>query len=558
MLLNLHVKNLALIEESEVDFGEGLNILTGETGAGKSILLGSIHLALGAKFDKDMLRKGAENALVELTFSCDEAIADKLKELDIEAEETVTISRRLSAGKTVSRINGETVGLKQIKELAGILIDIHGQHEHQSLLNKKKHLEILDSYCGAEGQAVMEQVKDLYHKVKELQNQIEQESMDEEARIREQDLLEFEVNEIESARLTIGEDEELEKMYRKMINGKKITENLAECYQYTGGSGNADAANMLGRAIRCISTVSEYDPQIEQLEEQLLQIEDLMSDFNHELASYLSDMEFDEADFRATEDRLNEINRLKDKYGYSIEKILEGYDEKVKRLEILADYSVYMTELGRKLQALEKELRKACEELSAIRNKNAVILEEQLTQSLLNLNFLTVQFKIEINQTSDFTAKGTDDVEFKISTNPGEPVKSLGQVASGGELSRVMLAIKTVLASKDAVDTLIFDEIDAGISGKTAWKVSEQLNVAASAHQVICITHLPQIAAMADKHFLIEKSADASGTVTEIRELKHEENLHELARLLGGDDMTETAMIHAKEMRSQAMTYKNK
>ena len=438
MLSLLHIENIAVIECADIAFDAGFNILTGETGAGKSILLGSIHLALGAKFDKDMLRKGAENALVELTFSCDDTVADKLKELDIEAEETVTISRRLSAGKSVSRINGETVGLKQIKELAGILIDIHGQHEHQSLLNKKKHLEILDSYCGAEGLAVMEQVKTLYHEMRDLQNRIEQESMDEEARIREQDLLEFEVNEIESARLVPGEDEELEKMYRKMINGKKITENLAECYQYTGSSGNADAASMLGRAIRCISSVSEYDPQIEQLEEQLLQIEDLMSDFNHELASYLSDMEFDDADFKATEDRLNEINRLKDKYGYSIEKILEGYEEKVKRLEILADYSVYIAEMERKLQALEKELRKTCDELSAIRKKNSMILEEQLTKSLLNLNFLTVQFKIEISQTADFTVKGTDDVEFKISTNPGEPVKSLGQVASGGELSRVM------------------------------------------------------------------------------------------------------------------------
>ncbi len=558
MLLNLHVKNLALIEESEVDFGEGLNILTGETGAGKSILLGSIHLALGAKFDKEMLRKGAENALVELTFSCDETVADKLKELDIEPEETVTISRRLSAGKSVSRINGETVGLRQIKELAAILIDIHGQHEHQSLLNKKKHLEILDSFCGPEGEKVLEQVKSLCHNMRDLQNKIKQESMDEEARVRELDLLTFEVNEIENAHLIPGEDEELEKSYRKMVNSKKITEYLGECYQYTGGMDHSDAAGMLGRALRCISYVSEYDTQIEQMEEQLLQIEGLLSDFNHELAGYLSDLEFDEADFRETEDRLNEINRLKDKYGYSIEKILEAYQEKVNRLEILADYSLYMEELERQRKELEKELTIVSDKLSAIRSKNAKILEKQLTESLLQLNFLTVQFAIEVKKTDEFSAKGMDDVEFKISTNPGEPIKSLGQVASGGELSRIMLAIKTVLASKDAVDTLIFDEIDAGISGKTAWKVSEQLNIAAQAHQVICITHLPQIAAMADKHYLIEKNGNETGTVTEIRELKNEENLLELARLLGSDDLTETAMVHAKQMRAQAVEWKNK
>ena len=557
MLLNLHVKNLALIEESDVDFGEGLNILTSETGAGKSILLGSINLALGAKFDKDMLRKGTENALVELTFSCDENIASKLKEFDIEAEDTITISRRLSIGKSVSRINGETVNVRQIKEIAEMLIDIHGQHEHQSLLNKKKHLEILDSFCGAEGKAALEQVALLYHQVKDLRSKIHDESMDEESKSREQDLLEFEINEIENAHLMPGEDEELEKNYRRMVNSKKITENLSECYGYTGGMGDADAASLVGRAIKAVSGMSEYDQQIEQLEEQLTQIEGLLSDFNHELAAYMSDMEFDERDFKDTEDRLNEINRLKDKYGNSIEKILDVYNKKVNRLEILADYDIYMAELTKQLVEKEKLLKAACDKLSVIRIKNAKVLEKQLIESLLHLNFLAVQFSIEVQPMDTPTIKGCDNVEFKISTNPGEPIKSLAQVASGGELSRVMLAIKTVLASKDAVDTLIFDEIDAGISGRTAWKVSEQLNMVANAHQVICITHLPQIAAMADSHFLIEKSGDEAGTVTEIRKLEKDENLYELARLLGSDDLTEAAMSNARQMSAQASAYKN-
>ncbi len=557
MLLNLHVKNLALIEETDVEFGEGLNILTGETGAGKSILLGSINLALGAKFDKDMLRGGAESALVELTFSCNEEIAAKLEELDIESEDTITISRRLSQGKSVSRINGETVNIRQIKEIAEILIDIHGQHEHQSLLNKKKHLEILDSFCGIEGKEALEQVGKLYQQAKEIRIKIREEALDEESKSREQDLLEFEVHEIENAHLMPGEDEELEKNYRKMVNSKKITEYLSECYGYTGGMGDADAGSLLGRAIRAVSSVSEYDPQIEQLEEQLSQIEGLLSDFNHELAAYLSDMEFDERDFREIEDRLNEINRLKDKYGFSIENILEAYDKKVKRLEMLADYDIYMAELEKQLSQKEKELKNACDRLSEIRFENAKILEKQLLDSLLHLNFLSVQFAIEVKSTETMTAMGCDDVEFKISTNPGEPIKSLAQVASGGELSRIMLAIKTVLAAKDAVDTLIFDEIDAGISGKTAWKVSEQLHVVSSAHQVICITHLPQIAAMADSHFLIEKSADEVGTVTQIRKLENEENLYELARLLGSDNLTEAAVSNAREMRNQALKYIN-
>jgi len=555
MLLNLHVKNLALIEETDVEFGEGLNILTGETGAGKSILLGSINLALGAKFDKDMLRKGAESALVELTFSGSEEVASKLEELEIESEDTITISRRFSAGKSVSRINGETVNARQIKEIAEILIDIHGQHEHQSLLNKKKHLEILDSFCGTKGKKALEQVESLYREVKEIRSKIREDALDEDSKSREQDLLEFEVQEIENARLIPGEDEELEQCYRKMVNSKKITEYLSECYGYTGGMGEADAASLLGRALRAVSTVSEYDPQIEQLEEQLSQVEGLLSDFNHELAFYLSDMEFDERDFRDTEDRLNEINRLKDKYGYTIEQILESYDKKVKRLEMLADYDIYMGELEKQLSQKEKELKIACEKLSEVRAENAKILEKQLLESLLNLNFLSVQFAIEVIQTENMTAKGWDDVEFKISTNPGEAIKSLAQVASGGELSRIMLAIKTVLAARDAVDTLIFDEIDAGISGKTAWKVSEQLHVVSDTHQVICITHLPQIAAMADIHFLIEKSGDESGTVTQIRKLEKEENLYELARLLGSDNLTEAALTNAKEMRKQAIEY---
>ncbi len=559
MLLNLHVKNLALIEESDVEFGEGLNILTGETGAGKSILLGSINLALGAKFDKDMLRKGTESALVELTFSCDEQIVQKLNAMEIEVEDTVTISRRLAAGKSVSRINGETVSVRQIKEIAELLIDIHGQHEHQSLLNKKKHLEILDSFCGAEGKEALEQVAVLHQQVREIRTKIREEALDEESKIREQDLLEFEVNEIENAHLTVGEDEELESSYRRMMNSQRITQSLSECYGYTGGMGDSDAASLLGRAVRAVSSVSEYDDQISQLEEQLTQIEDLLSDFNHELAAYLSDMEFDERDFRETEDRLNEINRLKDKYGCSIEMIMEAYDKKRKRLNMLADYDIYMVELERQLAEREKALKDACELLSRIRIRNAKILEKQLTDSLIHLNFLTVQFAIDVTPLDGATAKGCDDVEFKISTNPGEPMKSLAQVASGGELSRIMLAIKTVLAAKDAVDTLIFDEIDAGISGKTAWKVSEQLNVAANAHQVICITHLPQIAAMADRHYLIEKSGDEMvGTVTRIRELESGENLYELARLLGSDDLTEAAMSNAKEMRAQAAAYKNK
>lgn len=560
MLHSLHVKNLALIEETEVEFGEGLNILTGETGAGKSVLIGSINLALGARFDKEMLRSGAENALVELTFSCgeDEGLKELLEELDIPIEDDlITISRRMQVGKSVSKVNGETVNTKQIKEIAELLIDIHGQHEHQSLLHKKKHLEILDAYGKEETAEALASVADLYGEVVKLRLRIEAESMDEAAKRREQSLLEFERDEIENAHLTEGEDESLEADYRRLVNSKKITEALAESYRFTGNDDANGAGNNLGRALRYVNSVCEYDEQLEQLSVQLSQIEDLLAEYNRDVAAYLSDLEFDGNDFYRIEERLNVINRLKDKYGQSIEKVLEAYEERVERLEKLADYDAYMSGMQSQLAALEKDLQGACEKLSKIRKKNAEMLCKELIASLENLNFLAVQFDIAICEKT-VSANGFDDVEFLISTNPGETMKPLGQVASGGELSRVMLAIKTVLANKDSIDTLIFDEIDAGISGKTAWKVSGQLGVVAEAHQVICITHLPQIAAMADHHFLIDKVTDSSTTMTQIRALEDKEQLQELARLLGSDEVTEASLANAEELRKQALNLKEK
>ncbi len=560
MLHSLHVKNLALIEETEVEFGQGLNILTGETGAGKSILIGSINLALGARFDKEMLRSGAESALVELTFSYDgeRELRECLEEMDIPAEDgLITISRKMQVGKSISKINGETVNTKQLKEIAEALIDIHGQHEHQSLLHKKKHLEILDAYGKEESEDTLATVAALYSEVNALRAQIDAESMDEAAKRREQSLLEFERDEIENAHLIIGEDEQLETDYRRMVNSKKITEALSESYRYTGNDDAGGAGSSLGRALRLVNSVSEYDSQLEQFAEQLAQIEDLLSEYNRDVSTYLADMEFDSGDFYQVEERLNLINHLKDKYGQNIEEILAAYEERMERLNRLADYDTYMAGLHTKLADRETALKNSCQVLSEIRKKNAKALREELIASLENLNFLAVQFDISITEKT-ISAKGFDDVEFLISTNPGESLKPLGQVASGGELSRVMLGIKTVLASKDSIDTLIFDEIDAGISGKTAWKVSGQLGVAAKAHQVICITHLPQIAAMADKHFLIDKITDSATTTTQIKSLGDAEQLHELARLLGSDDVTEAALNNAQDMRKQALDLKER
>ncbi|MCI9219579.1 MAG: DNA repair protein RecN [Lachnospiraceae bacterium] len=558
MLISLHVKNLALMEETEVEFGPGLNILTGETGAGKSLLIGSVTLALGGKFEREMLRKGAESALVELAFTGDERVREKLAELELEPSEddSVIISRRLSVGKNVYRVNGETVTAKQVRELAELLIDIHGQHEHQSLLHRKKHMEILDAYCGGKLQKEAKTVAALYKECRDLEKALEEEAMDEEAKAKEQALARFELQEIQQAQLVPGEDEELEQHYRIMVNSKRITENLSESYQYTGNDSENGAGSALSRALRALRSVAGLDGRLEELEGELTEIDNLLADYNRDLAQYMADCEFDDADFAAVEERLNLLNRLKEKYGNTIEAVIAYGEERQKLLDKLCDYDAYMEQLNEQLRETKERLQDACGRLSGIRRKNAAVLTKQLKEALLHLNFAAVEFEIAVEQSKTVTAKGYDDVEFLISTNPGESLKPLSQVASGGELSRIMLAIKTVLAGRDDIDTLIFDEIDTGISGRTAWRVSEQLDTVAHAHQVLCITHLPQIAAMADRHFVIEKSSTQDNTITDIRLLEEEESLGELARLLGSDTLTEAALSNAKDMRLQAAAHK--
>ncbi len=559
MLQSLHVKNLALMKETEVNFQEGLNILTGETGAGKSLLIGSVNLALGAKFDKDMLGRAGDSALVELVFHCPgEEVSQKMAQMELEPDEegTIILTRKMQVGKSTYKINGETVTAKQVKELAEVLIDIHGQHEHQSLLHHKKHLEILDAYCGQELESLKLELAEVYSECRELEAQMEQEAMDEVAKLREQSLAEFELQEIEKARLVPGEDEELTQKYRIMVNGQRITAGLSECHMLTGNDSEAGAAGSLGRALKALRGVSGYDEKLQQLENQLSDIENLLSDFNRDAAEYLTNYDFDAEDFQQVESRLNHLNHLKDKYGKDISQVLAYAESRRELLNKLSDYDAYMEGLERKLREKQKVLQQVCGQVSQIRIRNSMELQEKLLESLKNLNFLTVEISISVRQLDHISSNGFDEVVFLISTNPGEALKPLAQVASGGELSRVMLAIKTVLAGKDAIDTLIFDEIDAGISGKTAWKVSGQLNQVAKQHQVICITHLPQIAAMADAHFVIEKSAAEEQTITDVRGLAEQESLAELARLLGSDTLTEAALQNAQEMRSQALDLK--
>ncbi len=557
MLQNLHVKNLALIDETEVDFKEGLNILSGETGAGKSIIIGSINLALGEKVQKEMLRENGENALVELVFSVEnEAQKKALEELDVVLEDDyVILSRKIANGRGVAKINGESVPVSKMREVAGILIDIHGQHEHQSLLHKKKHLEILDEFAKEALAEKKEILKDRYTAYKGLLEELNRADVDEEERLREASFLEYEIKEISEAKLQDNEDEIIEEEYKRYRNGKKIMDALHVAYQYSGNGGE-NASDFTTRALKELQGASAFDEKVRELEAQMLEIDNLLNDFNREIADYIDETEFDDETFYELEKRLDEINRLKSKYGKSIADILAALEEKEARLVKLQDYDAYLAILKGKVADAEKELRDISMEVSAIRQKYAKDLVTEVTSALQELNFLDVRFEMQFEELAGYTANGLDEAEFLISTNPGEPVKSLGKVASGGELSRIMLAIKTILADNDAIETLIFDEIDSGISGRTAQMVSEKMNTLGRNHQIICITHLPQIAAMADAHYLIEKSVENSTTVSKIRLLNDEERVDELSRMLGGVEITDKVRESAREMRELALQKK--
>ena len=558
MLQNIHVKNMALIDEADVDFGGHLNILTGETGAGKSIIIGSISTALGGKVSRDVIRKDAEYALVELNFKVNSPqILAELEKMEIPVDgDEVVISRRITGGRSVARINGELVSLPVLRQAAALLIDIHGQHEHQSLLHKDKHLAILDQFSREEMASVKDALKDSYREYMILKKEMDGAITDEGKRLSEISFLQYQIEEIENANLQDGEEEQLDKAFRKMSHARQMMESVAAAHGMTGYEGASSAGDLVGRALRELSSVEKYDEAIGGLISMLTDIDGLLNDFNRELADYESGLTFDESVYHETEDRLNLIQRLKTKYGSSIAEILAHQAECQEELEKLDDYENYLSGLRMKLDQAEKELKDLSDKLTTIRRANAAVLQERIKAALIDLNFLDVRFEIHCEPLGHYTENGQDSIEFMISTNPGETVKPLGKVASGGELSRIMLAVKSVLADADAIETLIFDEIDTGISGRTAQKVSEKMAVIARKHQVICITHLPQIAAMADDHYVIEKSAMEQRTITEIYHLSDDASVGEIARLLGGVEITDAVMQNAREMKNLAQSKK--
>ena len=548
MLLELHVRNLALIERADVEFGEGLNILTGETGAGKSIIIGSVTMALGGKASKNSIREGADSTYIELVFSIKEEEKRRaLRQLEVEPDEDgmVIISRKLTPSRSISRINDETVTMARLSRITGLLLDIHGQHEHQSLLYKSKHLEILDAYVKTEAQPLKDRIREQYGAYRELEERLERFLLDRESRLREVDFLRFEIEEIENAALNEGEEEELAALYRRCAHARRIAECLGTAYEAVEGE-------WLGTALKEVSQAAQYDDSLEGIRDQLCDAESILRDAGREMASYLDSMDIDEETFRRAEARLDLIRGLQAKYGSSIGAIRKKLEEKKKRLEELEDYDIHRQRLEEEKKQIQDNLRQLCTQLSEIRKQASGRLTAQIRQGLKDLNFLDVEFDMEFQQLDHFTPGGWDEAQFLISTNPGQPMRPLKDVASGGEMSRVMLAIKTVLADTDDIPTLIFDEIDTGISGRTAQKVSEKLMLIAKSHQVICITHLPQIAAMADAHFEIAKSASQGSTQTTIRLLDRDQSIEELARLLGGAKITEAVRQNACEMKELA------
>ena len=561
MLQRLHVKNFAIIDETEVDFREHLNIMTGETGAGKSILIDSVNAAIGAKVSKDLIRRGADCALVELTFdNLNSTVVELLAEREIYPEEGMLILSRkiMESGKSVCKINGETVTAAILKEVAGYLIDIHGQQEHHSLIQKSSHIKFLDRFAKEQLGAYPKQLEEAYKEWKAVKEELQTAVVDESERNREISFLTFAVEEIEGARLRVNEDEELEEEYKILSNSKQIVEAISAGLCFTKEA-DENAEELISRAQRQLSKVAEYDEKLQDLEEMLNNVQDILSEFNSQAKDYVENMEDSAERFYEVEQRLNVINQLKGKYGGSILAVLAYKEECAEKIEKYNNYEAYLEKLRKNYKKAEAICLELCEKISVIRKANAEKMTAAMKNALTDLNFSDVRFELPMERLEQFNSQGYDSCEFMISLNMGEELKPLIKVASGGELSRIMLAMKSVLAEQDEISTLIFDEIDTGISRRTAQMVSEKMAQIGAGHQILCITHLSQIAAMADAHFLIEKTVEDGRTKTSIKELAKEEIYTELARMLGGAEITSAVIENAKEMKQLAdnvKTYK--
>lgn len=559
MLIRLNIKNFALIEEITVEFSEGFNILSGETGAGKSILIDAIDYVLGGKFSKDLIRTGEERTFVEAIFSIDnDNVNHVLDELGIEYDDMLIISREtLLSGKSIIKVNGRSLIITQLKRIREKILDIHGQHQNQSLLQRSSHILYLDNYIGKDIEEPLSKflnLKEELSKIKEKINKIK--GADDRDKLI--DYTKFQIEDIEKGKLKIGEEEELKEEYNVLNNAEKINNALRISYGLL--SQREDGNSILESLSKVISEVSSVENHLEALKEKRELLEGAyfsLEEVTRDIRDLGDEIVYDDIRLGKINERIYEINTYKKKYGGSVEEVL-AYHEKLKeKYDELINAEEILNELIEKESYILKDMKNVGEKLHEIRQKYSPSLEEKILRELSYVGLDKSRMKIEITLEDNYNERGFDDVSFMISTNPGEPLKPLERVLSGGELSRIMLALKCVFADKDEISTLIFDEIDTGISGSVGQRVGEKMYQVSLGHQVLCITHLPQIAILSDHHYFVSKEVVNDKTFTRIRMLSIEDKINQVASMMGGNGVTEATIQNVKEMLKFAESKKD-
>ncbi len=555
MLVELNIKNFAIIEDLKMNFTSGLNIITGETGAGKSILIEAIGIILGSRSNKDFIQTGHEKAYLEGIFYIEDlkTIVPLLEEhfIELDNDNILIISKEIfSSGPSLSKINGKSVTLNMLKDITKKLVDIFGQHEHQSLLDSSNHQIIIDSFGDNELIELKASIKADYEELIEEKKVLRKLSLDNKDRDREIDLLRFRVQEIDDARLIDKDENENENEYNRLSNINSISNCIIESLGYINND-NFDSSSIIDlvdKSISLLNNAKKYDENLLGIYNRFESLAYELKDLNRDLLNYLDNIEMDEERLNFLNERINLVNKLKKKYGNTIIMVNSYRDEAKNRLNELANIEKQLMNANKKIIELEESLNKKSKLLTIKRKKISKSIEEKMKTELMDLNMLHVDFNVSFKESMEFTAEGKDKIEFLISTNYGEDLKPLSKIASGGEMSRIMLAFKSILAFFDQIPTMIFDEIDTGISGRTAQIVGEKILQISGEHQVICISHLPQIAALGDSHYAISKIVSDNRTKTIVSRLSDNERVEELARLLGGVDLTKTTLSHAAEM----------
>ncbi|MEG6565849.1 DNA repair protein RecN [Thermoanaerobacterium saccharolyticum] len=564
MILALNIKNIALIDEAEIDFDDGLNILTGETGAGKSIVIDSMTLLLGGRANKDIIRNGAQKATVEGVFLVDsntDVIHKILDEAGIEHEDddTLIISRDITEnGRNYCRVNGRIVPLSFLSKLGTYLVDILGQHEHQFLLDSSKHLSILDNFQDKNFFDLKGTLKDLLSEYNILNKRLKEFYSDDKEKMSKIDLLKYQINEIESAKIKKGEEENLLERRNILINSEKLFNSMNECYNllYKGINDNASILDNLSVVLKNLDASHKIDRRLEKLREMIQSALYTLDDCSIQIRDYIENINFDANELNEIEKRLDILGNLKRKYGRTIEEIIRYKEEKNDELTKLLNAEEEIHKINKEKEEIMQKIKVISDEIHERRKNVADFLEKKISDVLSELNMPNTIFKVDIRKKDVANENGMDEVEFLISTNIGEPLKPLDKIASGGELSRIMLALKTILADFDGISTLIFDEVDTGISGKAAQSVAQKIALISRNRQVICVTHLPQITSMADAHFKISKDFDKDKTYIKIEKLDYEGKIKELSRIISGTVVTNTTYSHSKELIDLAENYK--